>query len=83
MVGPMLHHANALVPIFSSRIGAAHRVVVAMSELPLDRVGMPLSHFIEKRRRSCTKAVAGHFVLGKAHASERGVDRILRHRPIG
>lgn len=57
MVGPVLHHTDALLPIFSARIGAAHRIVVTMSELPLDRVGMPLSHFIEKRRRRCTKAV--------------------------
>jgi len=34
-------HANALVPIFAARIGTAHRVVVAMGKLALDRVGMP------------------------------------------
>lgn len=41
MVGPVLHHPDALVPIFAARVGAAHGVVVAMGKLPLDCVGMP------------------------------------------
>jgi len=41
MIGPVLHHAHPLIPIFAPRIGTAHGIVVAMGKLALDRVRMP------------------------------------------
>jgi hypothetical protein len=67
MVGPVPHHAHALVPIFTARLGAANGFAVAVRKLALNRVGMPKPHLIEQLRCHGAKAVAGHFVLSVAH----------------
>lgn len=41
VIGPMLHHADSLIPIFAARVGAAHGIIVAMGELAFDSVRMP------------------------------------------
>jgi len=49
LVCPPLHHFNALVPKFSSRIGAADGVAFDMGELRFDCVRVPLAAFVEDR----------------------------------
>jgi hypothetical protein len=63
MIGPMLHHADALVPIFSARVSAADGIAIAMRQLTLDGVGMPQSHLVEQSRGHRPEPVAGHFML--------------------
>ena len=45
IIGPVLHHLDALIPILASRIGAAYPVVFHVRQLALDGVGfqMPIS----------------------------------------
>src|SRR3546814_11783609 len=49
IVGPMLHHADALIPIFASRVDTAGRLGIEMGELPLDRLRVPHAHLVEER----------------------------------
>src|SRR3546814_5282230 len=52
IVGPMLHHFDALVPVTPSSICASNVIAFNMRKLALDGVRVPFSHFIEKRARS-------------------------------
>ena len=41
LLRPPRHHADALFPIVSAGIGAAHQIIIDMRELALDGVGVP------------------------------------------
>jgi len=45
--GPMPHHLDTLIPVSATSIGTSNIIGFDMSELALDRVGMPLPHFVQ------------------------------------
>src|SRR3546814_20017214 len=55
IVGPMLHHFDALVPVTPSSICASNVIAFNMRKLALDGVRVPFSHFIEKSAGRCPK----------------------------
>lgn len=63
IVRPVLHHSDPLIPIFSPRVGAAHRAGIELGELLFDSIGIPESHLVEQRRGHGPKAVRGHLLL--------------------
>src|SRR3546814_9780811 len=73
IVGPMLHHFDALVPVTPSSICASNVIAFNMRKLALDGVRVPFSHFIEKRAGRCPKPMGGNFRLVITQSAQCGV----------
>jgi len=80
IVRPVLHHFNALVPIFAARISPSDLIGIHVSKLALDRVGIPLPHSVEQRGNHRPEAVRGHLVGRVAELAQTLVYGILGHR---
>lgn len=48
IIGPMLHHANTLVPIFAAGVDPASSIGIEVCQLPFDRIRVPHSHLVEE-----------------------------------
>jgi hypothetical protein len=53
-----------------------------VSELALDGVGLPQAALIEHGRSCRAEAMASHFVLGEAQATQRGVYGVFGHATL-
>src|SRR3546814_409921 len=81
IVGPMLHHFDALVPVTPSSICASNVIAFNMRKLALDGVRVPFSHFIEKRAGRCPKPMGGNFRLVITQSAQCGVQGVVGDRP--
>src|SRR3546814_4475145 len=68
---------HALVPIFPASVSATDLVGVDMRQLAFDRIGMPLSHLVQKRGCHRPETMGGHLVAGIAEPAQPRIDRIL------
>ena len=66
IVGPMLHHAHAFVPIFSARVDSACRIRIEVSKLPLDRIGVPQTRLVEESGGCRTESMRRHLLAAVA-----------------
>src|SRR3546814_244178 len=83
IIRPVLHHAHTLIPIFAARVDSPRRVCIQMRELPLDRIGMPHAHLVEKSRGCRTEAMRGHLLAAITETPKGRAHRILGHAPPG
>src|SRR3546814_13269523 len=72
---------HALVPIFPASVSATDLVGVDMRQLAFDRIGMPLSHLVQKRGCHRPETMGGHLVAGIAEPAPPRIDRLLGHSP--
>src|SRR3546814_4252959 len=79
----MLHHADALIPIFASRVDTAGRIGIEMGELPLDRIRVPHAHLVEERGCCRSEPMRRHLLAAIAEATQCRAHRILGHAPPG
>src|SRR3546814_13820467 len=79
VIRPALHHPHALVPIFPASVSATDLVGVDMRQLAFDRIGMPLSHLVQKRGCHRPETMGGHLVAGIA---EPATPRIARRSEV-
>ena len=75
-VRPCLHERDALGPIDRAIVGAPHRVIRLMTERRLDHVGIEAA-LVEDRARARSETVRRHFLLGVAHAPQRGIEGVF------
>src|SRR3546814_6316479 len=81
MVGPKLHHSDALVPIFAACVGPTDAIALYVRELTFDRIGIILPGLVEQGRRHRPEAVRRHLLGPEAEGAQGGVDGIFGHRP--
>src|SRR3546814_19033800 len=79
----MLHHADALIPIFASRVDTAGRIGIEMGELPLDRIRVPHAHLVEERGCCRSEPMRRHLLAAIADATQCRAPRLLGHAPPG
>src|SRR5262249_43925368 len=78
LIRPYLHHLATFGPKLSGvRVRAADGVCFLMGELPLDRVRIPTTHFIEPDSSSRSKAVYRSFLLGIAKSTQSSIEGVL------
>lgn len=61
-------------------VGPANAAADVVRECDLDRIGRPLSGFVEQGAGHRSKSVSRHLVFAEPHPSQRHVDRVLGHR---
>lgn len=61
-------------------IGTAYVITFDVSELTLDRVGMPLAALVEQARCRRTEAVRSNFILAVAKPAQSSIERALGNR---
>src|SRR3546814_5091637 len=69
------------ISIFPASVSATDLVGVDMRQLAFDRIGMPLSHLVQKRGCHRPETMGGHLVAGIAEPAQPRIDRILGHSP--
>src|SRR3546814_7738641 len=79
----MLHHADALIPIFASRVDTAGRICIEMGELPLDRIRVPHAHLVEERGCCRSETMRRHLLAAIAEETPWRAHRILGHATPG
>src|SRR3546814_100553 len=77
MVGPKLHHSDALVPIFAACVGPTDAIALYVRELTFDRIGIILPGLVEQGRRHRPEAVRRHLLGPEAEGAQGGVDGIF------
>src|SRR3546814_2098071 len=65
------------ISIFPASVSATDLVGVDMRQLAFDRIGMPLSHLVQKRGCHRPETMGGHLVAGIAEPAQPRIDRIL------
>src|SRR3546814_14770552 len=79
----MLHHADALIPIFASRVDTAGRLGIEMGELPPERIRVPHAHLVEERCRCRSEPMRRHLLAALAEETPCPAHRYLGHVPPG
>src|SRR3546814_16958050 len=67
--------------LFRASVSATDLIGVDMRQLAFDRIGMPLSHLVQKRGCHRPETMGGHLVAGIAEPAQPRIDRILGHSP--
>src|SRR5262249_45585526 len=81
IIGPSLHHLDALRPVFSCvHIRTPNIARFLMRKLTLDGIGIPATHFVQPRGRHSFEAVRGHLFLAVAEPTQRSIHGIFGHR---
>lgn len=78
-IRPPRHHPHPFIPKFSAGIGPPYTVGIDMGQLPLDRVGISETAFVQHRRRGRAEAMTRHVLVLEAHATQGRVQRVLGH----
>src|SRR3546814_8528282 len=82
IIRPELHHANALAPMLAPKIGAPNIIALHMRELTLNCIGLPFPAFIEQAAGHRPEPVAGPLCPVIAKPTPRGINGVVRDRPI-
>src|SRR5579859_7476707 len=80
IVRPFLHHLPPQRQMLGVVVGGFDRIPFYMRELPLDCFGVP-TLFVQQRRRDAAEAMCRHLIVRVTEPAERGVERVIAHRP--
>src|SRR5262249_23615281 len=76
------HHLSASRQVLGVVVSGSNGVLLCMSKLPLDCVGIP-ALLVQPRRCHATETVPGHLILRVSQPTQGCVDGVLAHRALG